>query len=134
MIAFRKIKKFRDSPLEIDRTEAKCIEMDELTQKDFTCHLSTEEFERHKRNRYISLNTSGRNAPTKLRSDFRTAVTIMNRLHRESGEERPEPIPFYQYQRWHLSSSSSSTSWCQWNDHRWSSKNSSKSSTSELVT
>ena len=33
----------------------------------------------------------------KLRSDFRTAVTIMNRLHRESGEERPEPIPFQQY-------------------------------------
>ena len=30
----------------------------------------------------------------KLRSDFRTAVTIMNRLHRESGEERPEPILF----------------------------------------
>ena len=37
----------------------------------------------------------------KLRIDFRTAVTIMNRLHRESGEERPEPILFYQYQRWH---------------------------------
>ena len=49
----------------------------------------------------------------KLRSDFRTAVTILNRLHRESGEERSEPIPFHQYQRWH-SSSSSSTSWWQW--------------------
>ena len=35
----------------------------------------------------------------KLRSDFRTAVTIMNRRHRESGEERPEPIPFYQYKK-----------------------------------
>ena len=53
----------------------------------------------------ISLNKSGRNAPMNLRSDFRTAVTIMNRLHRESGEERPEPIPFHQYQRWHSSSS-----------------------------
>ena len=30
----------------------------------------------------------------KLRSDFREAVTIVNRLHRESGEERPGPIPF----------------------------------------
>ena len=30
----------------------------------------------------------------KLRSDFRIAVTSMNRLHRESGEERPEPIVF----------------------------------------
>ena len=32
----------------------------------------------------------------KLRSDFREAVTIMNRLHRESGEERPEPILLYE--------------------------------------
>ena len=30
----------------------------------------------------------------KLRSDFRTAVTLMNRLHRESGEERPEHNSF----------------------------------------
>ena len=28
----------------------------------------------------------------RLRSDFRTEVTTMNRLHRESGEERAEPI------------------------------------------
>ena len=75
--------------------------------------------ERCERNWYISLNKSGSNAPMKLRSDFRTAVTIMNRLHRESGEERPEPILFHQYQRWH-SSSSSSTSWWQWNENWWS--------------
>ena len=56
----------------------------------------------------------------KLRSDFREAVTSMHRLHRESGETRPEPIDLYQYQRWH-SSSSSSTSWWQWNEHWWSS-------------
>ena len=37
----------------------------------------------------------------RLRSDFRAPVTIMNRLHRESGEERAEPIPFQQYQRCH---------------------------------
>ena len=29
----------------------------------------------------------------KLRSDFREAVTSMHRLHRESGEEQPEPNP-----------------------------------------
>ena len=62
----------------------------------------------------ISLNTSGRNAPMKLRSDLSEALTKMHRLHRE-------PIFFHQYQRWHLSSSSSSTSWWQWNDHWWSS-------------
>ena len=35
----------------------------------------------------------------RLRSEFRAAVTIENRLHRESGEERAEPIPLQLYQR-----------------------------------
>ena len=67
-------------------------------------------------NWYISLNKSGKNASMKLRSDFRTAVTKTNRLHRESGE----PFPFHQFHRWH-SSSSSSSSWWQWNQNWWSS-------------
>ena len=79
-----------------------------------------------KKHRYITLNNSGKNAPMRLQSDFRTPVTLMNRLHRESGEERPEPIPFQQYQRWHPPSSSSSRwNWDQncWssNEHWWSS-------------
>ena len=118
---FQKDLRYRDSQLRIGWTEEKCIEMDELAQKDFTCRPSTEEFERYKKNWYISLNTSGRNAPIKLRSVFREALTNMHRLHRESGEERPAPISFYQYQKWPSSSSSSSTSWWQWNDHWWSS-------------
>ena len=67
------------------------------------------------KNWYISLNKSGKNAPMRLRSDCRTAVTIMNRPH------RPEPIPYHQYQRWHSSSSSSSSSWWQWDKNWWSS-------------
>ena len=39
----------------------------------------------------------------RLRSDFRAAVSIKNRLHRESGEEVAEPIS-PQYRRWHSSS------------------------------
>ena len=57
---------FRDSQLKIDRTEAKCIEMDEVAQTDFTYHLSSEEFERYQKTWSISLNASGRNAPMKL--------------------------------------------------------------------
>ena len=68
--------------------------MDELAQKDFTDRPSTEEFERCKKTWSIFLNTSGRNVPMKLRSDFIDATTEMHRLHRESGEERPAPIPF----------------------------------------
>ena len=65
--------------------------MDKLTQENHSYRLSYEEYERYKHHRYLTLNKSGKNAPTKLRSDFREAVKIMNRLHRESGEERPEP-------------------------------------------
>ena len=113
--------RFRDSQLKIDRTEAKCIEMDELAQKDFTYRMSSDEYLKYQKNWWISLNTSGRNAPMKLRSDFSEALTKMHRLHRESGEERLAPILFCQYQQWHPSSSSSSTSWWRWNDHWWSS-------------
>ena len=90
---FQKDLRFRDSQLKIDRTEAKSIEMDEVAQKDFTYYLSFEEFERYKKTWCISLNTSGRNAPMKLRSDFSEALTKMHRLHRESGEERLAPVP-----------------------------------------
>ena len=96
----------RDSQLKIGWTEEKCIAMDTLAQEDHSYCPSSEEYERDRKNWYISLNKSGRNAPMKLRSDIREALTNMHRLHLESGEERPEPIPFHQYQRWHSSSSS----------------------------
>ena len=111
--------RYRNFKLRIGWTEEKCVEMEELAQKDFIYRPSTEEFERWKKNRYFSLNTSGRHAPMNLRSDFSEALTKMLRLHRESGEERLAPIPFYQYLKWHSSSSSSSTPWWQWNDHWW---------------
>ena len=74
-------------------TEEKCIEMDKLAQENHSYCPSSDEFERYKKNWYITLNKSGRNAPMKLRSDFREALTDMHRLHRASGEERTEPIP-----------------------------------------
>ena len=100
----------RDSQLKIGWTEETCIAMDKLAHKNHSYCPLPEEFERYRKIWYITLNKSRRNAPMKLRSDFREALANLHRLHRESGEERPEPILFYQYQRWH-SSSSSSTSW-----------------------
>ena len=68
--------------------------MDKLAQEDHSYRLSRDEFQRYQGQWYLTLNKSGKNAPMRLRSDFRAAVTIKNRLHRESGEERAEPIPF----------------------------------------
>ena len=105
---FLKDSTYRDSQLKIGWTEETCIAMDKLAQEDHTCPLP-EEFDRYRKNWYITLNKSGRNAPMKLRSDFREALTNMHRHHRESGEERPEPI--------HLLP----VIWWQWNEHWWNS-------------
>ena len=99
-----------------ERPEEKCIEMDKLALEDHSYRLSREEYLRYQKHWYLTLNKSAKNAPMRLRSDFRAAVTIMNHLHRESGEERPEPIHFQQYHRWDPSSSSSS--WWNWDTSR----------------
>ena len=111
---------FRESLRSIDRTQEVCIQMDKDAEKDFTYRMSQDEYFRYKKNWWISLNTPGRNEPMKLRSAFSEALTKLHRLHRESGEERLAPIPSWQYQKWHPSSSSSSISWWHWNDHWWS--------------
>ena len=91
-------KEYSDSQLEIGWTEEKCIEMDKLAQEGHSNRLSREEFLRYPKHWYLTL--SGKNAPMRLRSDFRAAGHKQKRLHRESGEERAEPIPFQKYQRW----------------------------------
>ena len=71
-------------------TEEKCIEMNQFAQEDRSYRLSREEYLRYQKHWYLTLNKSGKNAPMRLRSDFRAAVIIMNRLHRGSGEERAQ--------------------------------------------
>ena len=89
--------RYHQKHLKVRRTEEKCMEIDELAQKNFTNRPSPEEFERYEKTWFISLKTSGRNARMKLRSNFSEAVTKMLRFHRDSGDKRPERIPFYQY-------------------------------------
>ena len=112
---------FRELLLSIDRTEEVCIQMDKDAQKDFTYRMTDDEYFRYTKNWWISFNKSGKIGPMRDRSDFNEALTTLNRPHQESGEERLAPIPYWQNQTWHPSSSSSSTSWWQWNDSWWSS-------------
>ena len=119
---FQKDSIFRESQISTDRTEEVCIQMDNDAQKDFTYRMTEDEYFRYKKNCWISLNKSGKTGPMRHRSDFNEALTKLPRLHQESGEEQLAPIPFWQYQQWHPSwSSSSSMSWWQWNDSWWSS-------------
>ena len=79
-----------------------------------TVSLSPEEQRRYYGQWYFTLNKSGENTPMRLRSDFRAAVSVKNRLHREPGEQDEEPISPEQYRRWHPSSS---TLW--WDKSEW---------------
>ena len=117
---FLKDPEFRESQLEHDRTEEVCIKWDALAEQDFSYHMTQAEYFRYRKNWWISLHNSGKTGPLKDRSDFNDALTTLNRLHQESGERQFRPVPFWKYQKWHQSSSSSS-SWWQWSDSWWSS-------------
>ena len=123
---------FRASQLEHDRNEEVCIQMDKDAQKDFTYRMTQAEYFRYRKNWWISLNNSGRSGPLKDRSDFNDALTTLNRLHKESGGRQLRPVPFWKYQYWHQSSSSSSR-WWQWSDSWWSSWQLERKSTNELT-
>ena len=90
---------YRESQLKIGWTKQKCIEMDELPARSHVPSFQKRNSKRHQGQWYLTLNKSGKNAPMRLRSDFRAAVSIKNRLHRESGEEVAEPISPQQYRR-----------------------------------
>ena len=66
------------------------------------------------------------------RSDFNEALTTLSRLHQEYGERQLRPVPFWKYQNWHSSSSSSSNSWWQWSDSWRSSWQLTRKSSTEL--
>ena len=100
---------YRESQLAIGWTEQKCKELDELAKEDHTYRLTLEEKRRYQGQWCLTLNM-------KLRSDFRAAVSVKNRLHHESGEQIEEPISPEQYRIWHLLSS---TSWCDKSEWNW---------------
>ena len=74
------------------QSDGQCKEWDELAKEDHTCKLTPEERRRYKGQRYLTLNKAGKTGPMKLRSDYRAAVMMKNRLHHESGKPIEEPI------------------------------------------
>ena len=90
---------YRESQLAIGWTEQKYKESDEHAKEDFTQKLTPEEKGRYKGQWCLTLNKAGQNGHTKLRSDYRAAVLMKNRLHHESGEPSEEPIHIGQQRR-----------------------------------
>ena len=70
----------------------KCKDWDELAKEDHTYKLTPEEKRRYQGQWNLILNKSDKNEAMKLRSDYRAAVLMKNRLHHESGEPIEEPV------------------------------------------
>ena len=70
--------------------------MDESAKQDHTHRLSKEEFKRYKGQWCLTLNKSGKNAPMRLRHDFRAAVSLklQNQLlkHNRGDDTLPQAI------------------------------------------
>ena len=83
---------YRELQLAIGWSQQKREEWDELAKEDHTYHLTPEERRRYIGQWYLTVNKAGKNGFMKLRSDYRAAVIMKNRLHHESGEPIEEPI------------------------------------------
>ena len=108
------------------------VQMGKDAQKDFTYRMTQDEYFRYRKNWWISLNKSGKIGPVRDRSDFNDALTTSSCFHQESGERQLRPVPFWKYQHWHPSSSSSSR-WWQWSESWLSSWQLTRMSTTELM-
>ena len=114
---------FRARMIENNRDEEVCRRWDVLADEDHTWYLSEKEYFYYKNKWWLHLNKSGSDTlPLRRRSDFKQALSTLERLHQEDGGEQFAPTPYWKNKQWKSTSSSSST-WWEWQDS-WSSKKS----------
>ena len=79
-------------------------------RQDHTYHMSEAEYFHCRKNWWITLNKSGNDTPpVRKRSDFKQALSTLERLHQEAGGDQLEPIPYWKCKQCRPASSSSST-------------------------
>ena len=103
---------FRIRMIENHRDEEVCRRWDVLADEDHTYHMSEEEYFYYKNKWWFHLNKSDSDTlPLRKRSDFKQALSTLERSHQEAGGEQIEPIPDWKNKQWKSASSSSSTWW-----------------------
>ena len=101
---------FRVRMTEYNRDQEVCRRWDVLAVEDNTYHLSEEEYFHYKNKWWFLLNKLGSDTlPLRKRSDFKQAVSTLERLHQEDGGEQFATTPYWKNQQWKSASSSSST-------------------------
>ena len=118
---FLRDQEFRVRMIEHHRDEEVCRRWDVLADEDHTYHLSEQEYFYYKNKWWLHSNKSGSNTlPLRNRSDFKQALSTLERLQQEAGDEPYVPTYSYKHKQWQLAQSSSST-WRNWQDSWWSS-------------
>ena len=113
--------------IEHHRDEEVCRRWDCLADEDHTHNLTVQEYFYYKNKWWLHSNKQGSNTmPLRNRSDFKQALSTLQRLQQESGEEPHVPTYSYKHKQWQLAQSSSST-WWNWQGSWWSSYNSESS-------
>ena len=99
--------------IENGRNEDLCRQMDALADEDHTHHLTVQEYFHCKNKWWLHSNKQGSNTmPLRHRSDFKQALSTLQRLQQEAGEEPHVPTYSYKHKQWEARSSSST--WWNW--------------------
>ena len=105
--------------IENDRDEEVCCAWDVLAQEDHTYRMSQAEYFHYRQNWWISLKKSGNDTqPLRKRSDFKQALSTLNRLHKKLEDNNSSRCPLKVQAK---PASSSSSTWWQWRECWWSS-------------
>ena len=74
--------------IEHNRDEELCRRWDVLADENHTYHLSEQQYFHYKSKRWLHSNKQGSNTlPLRQRSDFKQALSTLERLQQEAGEE-----------------------------------------------
>ena len=121
---FLRDQEFRFRMIEHRRDEEVCRRWDALADEDHTHPLTEQEYFHYKNKWWLHSNKQGSDTmPLRHRSDFKQALSTLERLHQKAGEKQYVPTYSYKHKQWQLAQSSSSTCW-NWQGSWWSSYNS----------
>ena len=103
---------FRVRMVEHHRDEEVCRRWDALADEDHTHHMTEQEYFHYKNKWCLHSNKQGSNSiPSRDRSDFKQALSTLQRLQQEAGEEPHVPTYSYKHKQWKLAQRASSTWW-----------------------
>ena len=104
--------------IENHRDEDLCRRWDALADEDHTHHLTTQEYSYDKSKWWLHSNKQGSDTmPLRHRPDCKQALSTLQRLQQEAGEESQVPTSSNKHQQWDARSSSST--WWNWQGSWW---------------